>query len=212
VNRTADFSCPKCGKAAGPAATACARCGLVFALWRPEAAPSTASLDTQGEALWDEVVASWQDSKRHEAFVKHCAANGLLAPAGRRYRGRLDVAPDDEIARRMQERIVGMVTVQLGVARATPAAPVTRSRWFWVVLLLFAVAGLVAGLLYGRSGSAGASGPSGRGPEGAVGVLGEVGDGGFACEGGEGASPVGRGSPVVGLGERAPARGLSGRV
>jgi len=141
-------ACPKCGRPQTPEATACARCGLVFAHWSPERAKVAAASDPdpETERLWSVALASWSDEAGHEAFVKHCSAAGRLDLAGRRYRARLDADADDAIARKMQTRIIGMATVALEVA-STPPVPMGRRTWFWWVLGAAAVGGALAGIV-----------------------------------------------------------------
>jgi uncharacterized Zn finger protein (UPF0148 family) len=148
----AERACPKCGKPRrAEGEEACARCGLVFALWSPERTSEAPRLDETGEALWSAAADRFAEEARHESFIKHCAATGALAAAGARYRGWLDAHPGDAVAERMQARIVGLMTVQLG-AMARGAAPARRSlaqaRWFWGVLVLCGFGGLVAALLW----------------------------------------------------------------
>ncbi len=141
-------TCPKCGHARAPTGRACARCGLVYALWKPEAAVGVvANLDDAGEGLWESVISDWRSTPKHDAFVKHCSVTSTLGAAGRRYREHLDGAPGDPIALAMQARIVAMATVQLPAHAAQPPEPVTRSKWFWAVMALFALIGLLAGMV-----------------------------------------------------------------
>jgi hypothetical protein len=119
----------------------------VFARWTPEAAAAAAApLDGEGERLWAAAREAWQDEARHDAFVKHCSRAGQLAAAGRLYRGRLDADAGDAVATRMQKRIIAMASVALEPVRAQ-RAPVTRSRWFWIVVGLGVVGGALAGVL-----------------------------------------------------------------
>lgn len=142
-------TCPKCGHKRPAGVEACARCGLVFALWTPEKAAEVVKLDEAGEAAWAALIGRWQDEAQHDAFLKRCAAGGTLAAAGRCYRAYLDQHPGDALATKMQERIVVMAT--LTFARPTrPPTPVTRSRWFWAVVGLAVSAGVVLALLFGR--------------------------------------------------------------
>lgn len=143
--------CPKCGRVRGAGASACDRCGLIFSRWNAASSTATVPIDAQGEALWRDVLDDWSNTARHDAFVKHCSAQGSLASAGRRYREALDARPDDAVARRMQERVVGMATVVL-TARAPAPAPVTRRRWFWALTGLSFVLGMVGALVRSCSG------------------------------------------------------------
>jgi len=156
---TSATECPKCGRriAAAPTAGApadpaprpesCPRCGLVFSLWTAEQAQALARLDDRAEALWAAAEASWRTPEPHEAFVRHCSQEGLLPAAGRRYRARLDRDPTDAMAARMQERILAMATASF--VRPTAPTPVTRSSWFWAVMLVCCLAG-IAGALFLR--------------------------------------------------------------
>lgn len=149
MSEVQDSRCPKCGHPEATGASSCARCGLVFALWSPQTAQPLAALDGRAEALWGEARQAWEEASRHEAFIKHCSAAGLLGAAGRRYREHLDRTPGDAIATRMQERILAMATVGFTVRSRAPQ-PVTRTRWFWAVVLLFGVTGVLAGVILPR--------------------------------------------------------------
>lgn len=145
-------ACPKCGRSRADGAEACPRCGLTFANWAAASEAGggpgeLAALDERGAALWADLGAHWQDDARHDAFLKHCASVGRLAPAGRCYRQRLDEHPGDEIATRMQGRVVGMASAALAPSRSA-APPINRSNWFWWVVLVCALGGAAAGLFF----------------------------------------------------------------
>lgn len=145
---SAPATCPKCGHPRPDPATSCARCGLVFAKWSPEEASGVvAPLDERAEALWADALASWNDEGRHDAFLKHCSAAGLLAAAGRRYRARLDERPGDQVTVRMQERVLHLATVAFTVQRSRPPEPITRKSWFWLVLATCGALGIAAAFL-----------------------------------------------------------------
>jgi hypothetical protein len=130
----------------------------VFANWTPgskldhPAAEVPVPLDPEGLRLWDALVGHWDDEAGHDAFLKHCATAGRLAAAGRQYRKRLDAYPQDQVAARMQARIVGMVAATLAPIRAAAGGPVSRSRWFWWVVMACGVGGAVAGAFIHRLG------------------------------------------------------------
>ncbi len=106
-------------------------------------------LDPTATALFAACEAEWDDEQRHDKFVKYCSASGLLASAARQYRLRLEKQPDDPVATRMQQRIVTMASFLL-TTHQPPPVPLTRSRWFLVLVGVAAIAGLLAALLYGR--------------------------------------------------------------
>ena len=144
--------CPKCGRARPDGASACPRCGLVYARWRGGDAGAAPPLDDLAAALWAGVEAAWDDAQVHDRFVQHCAATGQLAAAGRLYREALDRAPADPVALRVQQRIVVMASFALGPAPSARRGrrSLVRSRWFLAVVGLALLGGTVGGLLYAR--------------------------------------------------------------
>ena len=106
-------------------------------------------LDPTATALFAACETSWDDEQRHDKFVKYCSASRLLATAARQYRQRLEQHPDDLVATKMQQRIVTMASFLL-TTHQPPPQPLTRSRWFLVLVGVAAIAGLLAALLYGR--------------------------------------------------------------
>ena len=106
-------------------------------------------LDPTATALFAACEESWDDDLRHDKFVKYCSSSGLLATAARQYRLRLEQHPEDPLAMKMQQRIVTMASFLL-TTHQPPPAPLTRSRWFLVLVGVAALAGLLAALLYGR--------------------------------------------------------------
>ena len=143
-------ACPKCGKKRQPEATACARCGLIFALWKETDGPAQVPLDTRGAELWQKAREHWSDSARHEEFLKHCLQTDTLAAAGRLYRERLDENPRDAVAAQMQSQILAKAALSLSIHKSQPRQPMTRSRWFWAILLVAMALGIIGGLSWRR--------------------------------------------------------------
>ena len=148
-NETATY-CPKCGKKRSPATAACPRCGLVFALWKEEGSTPLVPLDTRGNQLWQEVQDHWNESALHEEFLKHCLQIGSLAAAGRMYRERLDKNPKDAVAAQMQAQILAKATLTLSINKSQPREAMTRTRWFWAIILLAMALGIAGGLFWRR--------------------------------------------------------------
>ena len=140
--------CPKCGKKRSPEAKACPRCGLVFALWKDDRTAALVPLDSRGNELWQAVQAHWSDAARHEELLKHCLQTGTLAAAGRLYRERLDENPNDAVAAQMQTQILAKATLTLSINKSQPREAVTRTRWFWAVILAAMALGIAGGLFW----------------------------------------------------------------
>lgn len=122
----------------------------MYARWQPGGEQNRAAeLDAGAEALWRDALADWNTPSRHDAFLKHCSPRGLLAAAGRRYRDRLNADPADAIARKHQDRILAMAAIALAPS-PRPSAPVTRARWFWIVIVLGLVVGMVGAFVLRR--------------------------------------------------------------
>jgi hypothetical protein len=150
ADTTAITACPKCGKKRSSNADACPRCGLVFALWKPGDGPTVACLDEGGEALWRKAQENWSDSRSHEAFLKHCLQTHTLAAAGRLYRERLDEDPKDVLAAQMQNQVLSKAALGLSLNKSQPRTAVTRTRWFWVIVLTAMALGIAGGLFWRR--------------------------------------------------------------
>jgi hypothetical protein len=126
--------CPKCGASRPAEHDSCARCGLVFALFKPE----TLALPDEVEQIWKRLEANWSDEAEHEAFVEVCARAEGLQEAARRYRLKAEQDPRDRIAERFRDRLVSRLMAMSTVPVREPRAE-TGSRVHPVV-----VAALVA--------------------------------------------------------------------
>jgi hypothetical protein len=107
-------------------------------------------LDSRGSELWQDVQGHWSDSVRHEEFLKHCLQGGTLAAAGRLYRERLDENPRDAVAAQMQKQVVAKATLSLSINKSQPREAVTRTRWFWAIVLVAMALGIAGGLFWRR--------------------------------------------------------------
>lgn len=141
-------TCPKCGRNRDGDQAACPRCGLVFDAWNAENASPLPTLDEQGQGLWQAARADWNNTALHEAFIRYCLQTNLLGPAGRLYREYLDQNPRDAVAAAMQKQVLSKATLSLEIQRSPIREPVTRNRWFWVILLSAMALGILVGLLW----------------------------------------------------------------
>ena len=100
--------------------------------------------------MWRETIEARGDETRHDRFVQHCFRTGRLAAAAARYAAHLAGHPDDETARRMQQRVVFLST-QVVVPSPQPRGKsrLLESPWFVAIVLAGAVAGAILGIVYG---------------------------------------------------------------
>ena len=122
--------CPKCGAKNDAKATECSSCGIIVARYRPgEESKVVGEIEMAGKlelvTLWSEITADYRDMSRHDAFVRACLEAGCLAFASQKYARVLAGAPDEEIARTMRKRIVGLATARF----ETSDVDEQRSRW-----------------------------------------------------------------------------------
>jgi len=104
-------------------------------------------LDGEGERLWFEVTAVFGDPARHDRFIAHCAKEGFLPAAARRYRDWSTAHPDDAVSPKMIQRITFLALQPM----AQPRAQVSRRFRPGLLLAVIAVAA-VAGALFGMFG------------------------------------------------------------
>ncbi len=123
---------------------------MVFKLWNAELGSVAIKLDAPGEELWQKIKANWSEAALHEEFVKHCLQTGTLAAAGRLYRERLDENPKDALAAHMQSQVLAKAALGLSISKTAQPEPVTRNRWFWVVVLTAMALGIAGGLFWRR--------------------------------------------------------------
>lgn len=138
--------CPKCGAQRPEQAESCAKCGVVFALFKPE----NLALPGPLEDLWREVEAHWTEAERHVAFLSACVSSDVLAEAVRRYRLRAEQQPGDALASRFRDEATArlLATAELPLARTEAARqPKDASAVALVVMVSFAVA-LAVAILY----------------------------------------------------------------
>ncbi len=139
--------CPKCGAPHPEAAEACARCGLVFALFKPE----NLALPEPLEELWREAEAHWSEPERHAAFLAACGSADVLSEAVRRYRLRAEQDPGDAVASRMRDDATArlLATAELALP-ARPGGGLKQAQATSPLLLAVAVlcAAAIAGAVF----------------------------------------------------------------
>ena len=126
----------------------CGACGIVFARYRPgEAERVVGDIELTGRVelinLWEAVTARYNDASLHEEFVRACYEAGCLPFASQKYARILVGAPEEEIARKMRKRIVGLASAKFersGLDKTTWKVPLPSFNNFIIllgVILLF---------------------------------------------------------------------------
>lgn len=111
----AQKTCPKCSFSCQIEAAECPACGVIFSkLSDPEAAPDAQVLaKPEIVAQWKDVVQNYTDPDLHESFLQSCMASQKLNFASQQYRKMLEVNPSDEVAKKMQEKIIQIASFQM---------------------------------------------------------------------------------------------------
>lgn len=93
------------------------------------------------EALWENVLARWDDDKAHAAFLQYAQRGMHLPEAGARYRRIKDGEP--ERAEMAQKQLQALMVLALALLQERQQEPVTGPpRWLTVVTFVLALAAL----------------------------------------------------------------------
>lgn len=129
-------TCPKCG--APKTHDACPRCGLVYEKYDPAAA--LAQVPPQLVALWNELLANWDERSAHAVFLETCLVQGHSGYAAACYRQR----QDDAVAKAQLERLVTRLEQQL----VSTGASKRKSRLGLALTILVVLMAAGAGLYF----------------------------------------------------------------
>ena len=112
TNTKAVRPCPRCGVSVETRFNECPKCGVLF-----DRAKKTKTIDPVAKGATPELSAAWEavkenygDEPRHESFIQLCMTKENLAYASSQYRAVLDANPSEELANRMQNRIIELAT------------------------------------------------------------------------------------------------------
>lgn len=108
--------CPKC-KAENPGdSVSCRVCGIIFEKFgrkrdSGEKAGSPAAPPISLKAGWDNVLANYEKPEVHEKFISDCLGQKQLTYVSAQYRKMLEANPNDTIALKMRDKIIGLATL-----------------------------------------------------------------------------------------------------
>lgn len=107
-----DDTCPNCGKPKIPNSLDCPSCGVVFAKLgdRLDEGPQNFASEEFHE-LWANLIQDYNNMSLHEEFIQFCMSKNKLTFASQQYRKMLEVNPHDELAKKMQNRIISLASI-----------------------------------------------------------------------------------------------------
>jgi hypothetical protein len=91
-------------------------------------------------ASWDAGKANYADESRHEGFIQLCLSRENLAYASTQYRAVLDANPSEDIANRMQNRIIELATFSYITAQTEEKKP---GRFAGLAKVMTVVSGII---------------------------------------------------------------------
>jgi len=141
--------CFNCGEKVDAKYIECTKCGVLFDKVRKIKSPEPVMQAAGPEiiAAWEAVKTNYADEKRHESFIQLSLSRDSLPFASSQYRAILLVNPNDEIAKRMQNRIIDLATTTYIAAQTALRGDVsTRSRSLSSVAIVFAAVFVVIGV------------------------------------------------------------------
>jgi len=105
--------CVRCGAKIEATFTECPKCGVILDKAKKQKVidPVAKGATPELAAAWDQVKTNYGEENRHEAFIQLCLSRENLAYASSQYRSVLDANPSDDIANRMQNRIIELATL-----------------------------------------------------------------------------------------------------
>jgi len=98
-------------------------------------------------AMWEAVKTHYDDEKRHERFIQLCLSRNNLPFASSQYRTILLANPTEEIANRMQNRIVELATMTYIATQSNLRKPLNKSWRMSGFVLFIGLVLVVAGAL-----------------------------------------------------------------
>ena len=124
--------CPKCEGKNALAALECRHCGVVFAKLAKKAKDAGGErlerLEDFGgrrelAELWTALMRDYENREKHERFVEECYRTGCLSVAAQRYARILVTTPNEEIAKTMRRRIIGLASFKTESVVGTESEP-----------------------------------------------------------------------------------------
>ncbi len=125
------FSCPKCSYQNPKGSASCVQCLVVFEKVEQKnlGIQNVVSASTYLQQLWEHVISDYGNKEFHEKFIQTALAEKNLPFASQQYRRMIEINSADDIALKMRDRIIQLVTV----AYVPPARPPLSENKRWGV-------------------------------------------------------------------------------
>jgi hypothetical protein len=122
--------CPNCHALNALTNEECGRCEIIFSQFRPGVESVVANDVEFSESAelvmeWQSLQDDYQNTAKHEAFVRRCFEQGQLAFASHKYAQILAAAPDEATAGRMRSRVTGLASYGFDAT----ANGLTKTNW-----------------------------------------------------------------------------------
>jgi hypothetical protein len=147
------YACPKCGAGFKAGDEECQKCGVVFLKFAEklnrEKARGTGYKDEDSFSaskevryLWEDVLNDFEKLDTHQNFVSSAWADRSLDYAAHRYASILELAPQNEMAKRFLEEVRSLVHVKFEVTSDEAQKKSVFSTWLARVRLPITVQGV----------------------------------------------------------------------
>lgn len=108
-------ACPKCNFSLSQNALECPSCGIVLSKITDRGSGPDQQVvgNSQLVSLWKDIVSNYEDQDLHDLFIQESLRYKKLNFASQQYRKMIEVNPMDETAKKMQEKIIQIATIQM---------------------------------------------------------------------------------------------------
>tara|TARA_B100001248_G_scaffold255904_1_gene236227 strand:- start:1732 stop:2268 length:537 start_codon:yes stop_codon:yes gene_type:complete len=141
-------TCPSCNKPKHLDIEECPYCGVIYkkvALQAEDFGPQ-AQMDLDLLEKWQSLLEDYENLNAHEDFLQMALMKKNLPFASQQYRKILEVNPNDELAKKMQDKIINLVSVSFMSTKrdvGTPKKPSYMTYLFVFLAISFSVLAMI---------------------------------------------------------------------
>lgn len=129
------FSCPECGYENAKGSVSCKRCLLIFEKFAKKSMKVNSQVmgNKKLEDQWKNLLTDYENTERHEKFISDALTGKNLQFASQQYRKMLDLNANDEVAKKMIDKIIQVAT--LTYVPPFRKEPPQNTRWLTFSIL-----------------------------------------------------------------------------